>query len=143
MKRYELTSDKIKGTIEVWYGFNDMLWRIDLQHAVLDYVQVFYLLKHISPDRHQLVATLAGSGLTIKELDYDITVEEWLSVYPYQRNTHLVRSYWPTLGKKERILAYFGAMDYAAYLKREDWCKPKIPDTWLRQKQYLNNWRML
>ena len=142
MKIFTLTAPSFKGSFEIWYGFDGMLARIDLLNCTLNYEQVQYIIRNISPDISQFKGMLTASNLVISEKQLDPTVDDFLHQYPYQRNTHLARSTWPKMPLKDRILALFRAMDYAAYCKANaHWYKPQLPDTWLKKKQYLNDWK--
>lgn len=143
MRRFLLTSERFKGSAEVWYNFDDMLCRIDLLCADMNYEQIKYLVSNISPDAASFRACMP-SQLEITELPFEIpTAEDFLREYGYNRNTHLVKAQWPQLDKKVKLLALIKAIEYRNYCRRnEHWYKPMIPDTWLRKKQYLNNWNI-
>lgn len=145
MKRFLLTakSKTFNGTAEVWYNDSGMLARLDLIAADMNWKQVKYLLQNTPPDIASLKPLLSSIGLEITEYPFEITVDDFLKEYPYKRNTHLVRELWPRLTRDVQERAYFAAMEYADYLRRNDWCKPQIPNTWLTKKQYLNNWKTL
>ncbi|MGQ0739121.1 MAG: hypothetical protein ACT4OJ_08700 [Bacteroidota bacterium] len=141
MHRFQLTSEKFKGTAEAWYNDNGMLCRLDFVTCDLNFKQIKYLLENSSPEIETFKGLLTGTGLEIKEVPFDITVDDFLREYPYQRNTHLVRELWPKLDRKVQVRAFFAAMEYREYCNRNDWYKPQIPNTWLTKKQYLNNWK--
>lgn len=143
MTRFLLTSEKFTGSAEVWFDDNGSLARVDLITANMDFRQVAYLLKNTSPEISTFKGMLTGSGLVISEVPLVITVDDFIKEYPYKRNTHLVKEYWPKMAAKEQERAFFAAMEYRDYCQRNGWYKPRIPETWLKKKEYLNNWKTM
>jgi hypothetical protein len=87
---------------------------------------------------------LAGGNIQIKEEDFDISLEDFEREYPYSRNYHLLKALWPKLPKKEKVLAYFAAIQYRKYCERNaHWYKPKIAETWIKKQEYKNDWRKM
>lgn len=143
MKRFQLTSDKFTGTAELWFNFDGTLCRIDLIHAALNYEQIRYILNNLSPDMETVRSSLPAS-LHIKEIPFEITVDDFLHQYPYSRNTHLVREWWPKQTRPVHLQAYFGCIEYREYcMRNKSWYKPKVAISWLLKKEYLNNWKNL
>lgn len=143
MRRFLITSPKFVGTGELWYNFEGLLCKIDLLDATMDYTQIRYLLNHISPAVDQLAETFAKSGLDIKEVPFELTLEDFKRDYPYSRNYHLLDPIWNTLAAKIRVIAWFRAIEYRKYCKRNPWYKPMIAAAWLKKQEYLNDWRKM
>lgn len=144
MKRFLLTSQKFTGTAEVWYNDAGLLARVDIVSAALEFRQIKFLLENVSPDIATFKGMLSGGTLAITEAPFEISVEDFCRVYPYSRNMHLVREWWPRQAAELHHRVYFVALDYADYCRRNaSWYKPKIAITWLTKKEYLNNWKTL
>jgi hypothetical protein len=144
MKKFLITSDKFKGTIEVVYNFDGVLTLIDLYDAELSYKQIQYLMHNLSPDVQQLRGMLTGTNLDIKEIAFEKTLEDFKREYPYSRNFHLLEPIWQRMEKKYHALAWYRAIQYRKYCERNNkWYKPKIAASWLNNKEYLNDWRNL
>jgi hypothetical protein len=144
MRRFIITSERIVSEIEVWYNFDGMLCRIDLVNTNLDYKKTQYLLQNLSPDVEQFKGMLSGASLVIKEVPFALTLDDFKREYPYSRNFHLLATRWSTLNAKEHVRAYFAAIDYRHYCERNNtWYKPKIADSWLAKKEFLNNWKTM
>lgn len=144
MTRFLLTSEKFTGSAEVWFDDNGRLARVDLITANMDFRQVAYLLKNTSPEISTFKGMLIGSGLIISEVPLVITVDDFIREYPYKRNTHLVKEFWPKMAAKEQERAFFAAMEYRDYCQRNgSWYNPRVPETWLKKKEYLNNWKTM
>jgi len=144
MRRFLITSPKVIGTAEIWYNFEGVLCKIDLLHTNMNFEQIKYLFTNLSPDIETFRGMLSASSLEIKEVAFEITVEDFLHEYPYSRNTHLVREWWPKATKKEQTRAFFAAIEYRNYCQRNaHWYKPKIAIGWLQKKEYLNDWKTM
>lgn len=145
MQRFIITSPKFTGTAEIWYNFEGMLCYINLNECIMDYEQIKYLLNRISPDVTQFMALRAGSTLEIKQEPFEITLEDFKREYPYSRNYHLLPAYWATMNKKERVIAFFAAIQYRKHCERNNIKPPfiRIAATWLSKKEYLNDWRKM
>lgn len=118
MTRYVLTANTFKGSAEVWYNFDGMLCRVELICADLNFDQIKYLLRSITPDLASAKTILESSNLTVKEVPFEIpTAEDFLREYGYNRNTHLVKAMWPSLDKKTKLIAFFRAIEYRGYCK--------------------------
>lgn len=90
------------------------------------------------------IAAKFDSAYTIVEADYEVSLEDFTREYPYKRNTHLLPGIWQKMTKTEQLQAWMGAKDYRKYCERNaDWYKPKIAAAWLKNKEYLNDWKKL
>lgn len=144
MRRFLITSPRFTGTIELWYNFEGLIARVDLCEAALDFTQLLYLLKNLSPDVIQFNGMLTGSNLEIKEVPFELSLDDFKREYPYSRNYHLLQPIWHTMSAKERVLAFFAAIQYRKYCERNSsWYKPKIAASWLQKKEFKNDWRKM
>lgn len=144
MKKYIITSPAFKGHAEVWYNFEGMLSIINLNYCVMDFKQIKYLLHNLSPELSTVMSIKTGTSLQITEEPFEITADDFKREYPYSRNYHLVDAFWASMSKKHQALAYFAAIQYRKYCrKNESWYKPKIAYSWLHKREYLNDWRKM
>lgn len=144
MRRFLITSPKFTGTIELWYNFEGLISNVDLNDAVLDFKQLQYLLHNLSPDVIQFQGMLTGSNLEIKEVAFELSLDDFKREYPYSRNYHLLQPIWHTMSAKERVLSFFAAIQYRQYCERnKHWYKPKIAASWLQKKEFKNDWRKM
>jgi hypothetical protein len=142
MRRFRLTSDKFKGTAELWFNFDSLLCRMDFIDSELSYEQIQWLCKNVSPHVESFVSLLP-SGIKCTEIPFELTLEDFKREYPYSRNYHLLDAIWSKLNKREHVLIYFRAIEYRKYCERNKWYKPMIAATWLSRKEYLNDWKNL
>jgi hypothetical protein len=142
MRRFELTSEAFKGTAEVWFNFEGLLCRMDFIDSELSYEQLLWLCKNVSPHIDTFAALLPKT-IKIKDVPFEITLDDFKREYGYSRNFHLLEPVWIKYNKKEIVLIYFRAIEYRKWRERNKWCNPKIAASWLTQKQYLNDWKKM
>ncbi|WP_346236136.1 hypothetical protein ABDK00_016985 [Niabella insulamsoli] len=143
MKRYFLSSPKLNVSAEVWYNERGLLARLDLVNCIMDTRQLNYLTSIVGINESDFTERSKGSLFAVRKLDVAVMVEEFLHVYPYARNSHLVKDWWPKQVEGLRIRVYFAALDYREYCDRNPRYKPKIAMQWLKDKEYLNDWKNL
>lgn len=143
MRRFIITSKRFEGTAELLYHFDGYLVRIDLTHSKMMPDQVAFLTRKV-PIHVSEVILLKSYNLGIEEKPFEVTVHDFLHMYPYARNTHLVMEYWPRMSRQEQLQAYLSVVEYRKYCERNKaWYKPKIAAAWLKAKEYLNDWKTL
>lgn len=143
MKRYILTSPKINKSIEVWYNDVGLLSLIDMRGVQFSGTQMEMLTSHLALEEKQFKQKITPTGLIVKELEIVINFDDFNLVYPYSRNTHLAKDYWAKIHPKQHVSIYLAAIDYREYCKRNEWYKPMIAVKWLKQKEYMNDWKNL
>lgn len=83
-------------------------------------------------------------ALMLVESEFDVSLDDFNREYPYKRNSHLLPPIWQKMGISDRIMAWKAAGDYRRYCERNSqWYKPKIAAAWLKDKEYLNDWKIL
>jgi len=141
MKRYLLTSNKIRVGIVVWY--DALLKGVDMLRCELSEEQIVYLFKHLPLRHSEFLDVVKNTPFTVRVLPVEATFEYFNTIYPHSRNTHLARAFWPKMSKREQLFAVVAAADYRAYCERNAWYKPMLPEKWLKSKQYINDWNSL
>jgi hypothetical protein len=144
MKLYLISnSKKFSGAVQVIYDLNQVLAKVDFTGTDLNATDREKMLAFISPVEGSVTDKFKSSDTVIVQGDFEVSFDDFMREYPYKRNTHLARDYWPKMKKEEQVQAFIAASEYRKYLKREEWQKPKIADKWLKEKQYLNDWKTL
>lgn len=143
MKLYLISNaKKFKGAVEVVYGIDGRLIKVDFGNTDLGGNQIEQMLKLLSGEVNQIAVHFKNADTMIVEGDFQVSFEDFMREYPYKRNTHLARLYWPKMKKEEHVQSYVAATTYRKYCEREQsWYKPMIADTWLKKQQYLNDWK--
>lgn len=142
MRRYLVTSAKFPGTIEVWYS--ELLLKLDLSKATLN-AEDIRRFKAALPAAHEafLQGEWCGKETVIVEAEFEATFEMFWHDYPNKRNRHLAEAHWPLMQKTEQVLAYIAVSQYRKYCERNKWYNAQIGHTWLKKKEYLNDWSKL
>lgn len=143
MRKFIVTSDKFIGQVDLLYSDDGLLLQLDMQQASFADTAIRKAFKNAVPVHLDGMASAFTSGTMVVETDFSITLEDFKKVYPYRRNFHLLDTRWKMLNKSEQVEAYYAAMDYAGYCKKNDWYKPKIADSWLAKKEFKNDWKKM
>jgi hypothetical protein len=142
MRRF-LIKGRFKGKVEVIYDGNGLLRKIDFAGAELTAEAVKWF-KARTAVRVENINEGFENYVTIAEAEFETTFADFRREYPYTRNAHLAEKYWPTMTSSNQYRAFIEAVEYRKYCERNsNWYKPKMADKWLKEQQYLNNWREL
>jgi hypothetical protein len=137
-------SKKFKGSVHVVYDPEGKLTKIDFSNTDLNASDIEKILRSISGYEEKVSVNFQSVDTVIVEGDFEVSFDDFMREYPYKRNTHLAREYWPKMKSSEQVQAFIASSEYRKYCDREsNWYKPMIADTWLKKKQYLNNWKQL
>lgn len=143
MKKYLLTGPKFEGEIALIY-FENFISKIDFLQAQLSPDQRQWILENIAIHEDALTGMMEKmKGYTLVSEDYIVTLDEFKKVYPYARNSHLLPPVWSKMKQSDQVRAWAAAVEYAKYCERNSWYKAKIAAKWLKDKEYLNNWRAM
>lgn len=143
MRRFVFTSDGFKGSVESMYGTNGRLLKIDFSKATITEKAINWFKQRMPVLVDNLEPAFEGVNCSYKEEDIEVSFEDFWREYPYKRNRHLAEAYWPKMTTNHQYRAFVSAIEYRQYLERNKWLSPKIADTWLKQKEYMNDFKTL
>ena len=143
MRRFLVTSPNITGEAELVYNEFGILVKIDCTGCKMIAATMQAFKAKIATRVEELEASLIGTTATVVEAEFEATFDMFWKAYPYKRNKYLAESYWPKMNKTDQVTALLAATAYAKYCKKNSWYNPKIADTWLKQREYLNEWSKL
>lgn len=143
MRRFLITSPSITGEAELVYNEFGILVKIDCTGCKMIAATMQAFKAKIATRVDELQASLIGTTATCVEVEFEATFEMFWKEYPYKRNRHLAEAYWPKMNKTDQVTALMAASAYAKYCKKNGWYNAKIADTWLKTKEYLNEWNKL
>ena len=143
MKKFFISSASFTGDIEVVYDADGRLAWFNVMNTNLSPEQVKGF-KDKLPVCVDDIGSCFKEGITIMPGEIDFTADDIIREYGYKRNTHLVYPIVAKMGQTDRVLAYLAAIEYRKYCEREKkWYKPKILASWLKDKEYLNDWKKM
>lgn len=144
MIRYLLSSPQFTGSAILAYA-EGMLATIDVLGTDMRAEHRIWLFANtpvLEADLQRLAASFKEA--TIVQEHYEPSLEDFKREYPYQRNMHLLPEVWKRMDSLERVKAWLAAKEYRRYCDRNDkWYQAKIAAAWLKQKEYLNDWKKL
>jgi hypothetical protein len=143
MKRFLISSTAFNGDAEIIFDQAGRLIRFDVMNTDMPPV-IVKIFKEKLPVIIDDLATSFKENVTIVEAAIDYTPEDFLREYPYKRNTHLIAPIWLKMDQTDHVLAYYAAIEYRKYCDRnKHWYNPKIAAAWLKNREYLNDWKKM
>jgi hypothetical protein len=140
MKRYLIQSPRFTGSAEVIYN-NGILQVLDLTNTnMVSPSMIEAFIKKISVEEFYLPNGWA-ENVTIIPADVEITFKMFWDKYNHKINKLRATKLWERMPLAEQVAAYCGIQKYFAYLKKVNWRGQQDPDTYLRNKTWLNEYR--
>lgn len=146
MKLYLISNAKVfTGAVHAIYDAGGIIIKVDFSHCSMSSINKRQMLKAIPANEELLPEAFQSADTMIVQGDFEISFDDFMREYPYKRNTHLARAYWPKMKKEQQAQAFVAATEYRKFLSKEanSWQKPMISDKWLKTEQYLNDWKTL
>lgn len=143
MRRFLLNIPNHKTAIELLYNSDGLLLRLNFNGLALSVEQVTWVKGRTPARVEDIEAAFSVKNIDVREADLEITFDDFMREYPLKKNTHLARKYWPKMSSPKQMQAFYGAVDYRAFLAKpiNNYRSPMLPDKWLRDEMYLNNWK--
>lgn|SRR5690348_5686708 len=142
MRRFIITSIKFSGEAEVLYNEKGTLNKIDCTLTNMS-SQIVDSFKRAIPASIDILlqGKTFSAGTTIIEADYEITFDMFWKAYNKKINKVRCILLFGKLNKTEQIKAFVGIKEYDRYLKKEIWRSKADPETYLRNKYWLNEYK--
>ncbi len=139
MKRYLITNPRFNG--EVVAIFNDgVLQKLDFAATSMK-APAISVFKNSMPVFEVELQKKFGADTNIIESDFNITFQQFWKKYDHKFNANRCEALWDKMSKADKILAYFGLDKYHRYLYKNIGMIKLHPDTYLRNKAWLNEYK--
>lgn len=137
-----------KGSNIVWlfkYRLNGLLAKFELLEGELDDKQVNWLfIKGKFPYKEQQIkGWKAIKNFDIKTGEPDLSFETFWAVYSVKQKRTVAEKLWEKLSKKDKIEALKAIPRYNNWLAHKNGIQKQLPDTFLRQQRWLDNFNEL
>jgi hypothetical protein len=153
MRQFLITAAAFNGQARLIYDDDGILITVDSSETDMPPDARKWLFKHV-PIYELGNADSADISLNdfkgklkqaqIIESDFEVSLDDFTRQYPYKRNSHLIPDIWKKMSTSDQVKAVFAAKEYRKYCDRnKQWYKSKIAATWLKDKEYLNDWKNL
>lgn len=144
MKRFLVSSPAFTGDAELFYDDSGRLVRIDVMNTNMAASVVQLFKAKVPANLLELEEAFAGSKATIVAAEFEISLADFEREYPYKRNMHLLPAIWAKMDKTAQVTAYYAAIEYRKYCDRNKaWYNAKIAAAWLKNREYLNDWKKM
>lgn len=143
MRQFNITGPNFEGEMRLFY-MEGKLTKIDLTECRLKDSQRRFIFLNAATDETQIEGMMKKlPTCTLVAEDYVVTLDEFKRVYPYARNSHLLPPIWAKMKPSEKVRAWQSAIQYARYCSRNGWYKPKIAAKWLKDREWMNDWKRM
>lgn len=145
MRRFLITSAAYTGEAEVIYDESGRLIRLDVMKTNMNADLVNRFKVKVAAQVGQLAEGFKDTKAQIVESDFEVSLDDFKREYPYSRNYHLLSGIWDKLNKSDQVESYYAAIEYRKYCQKNNVVAPfiKIAASWLKNKEYKNDWRKM
>lgn len=140
MKRYLIQSNRYTGSAEVIYN-NGILQILDISNTNMCKPSMIEAFKSQIAVEEKYLTTSFSSHIAIISADVEISFTMFWQKYNHKINKLRATKLWDSLSLAEQVEAYVGIQKYFAYLRKNDWRGLADPDTYLRNKYWINEYK--
>ena len=143
MKRFIVTSSSWIGEAEIVYNDNGLLVKLSFDNCTIPaHEKVVSGFKAITPVlMGDLQTAFAHTKATVVEADFEVTFDMFWKAYNHKINKVRTLPLWNKLSKTDQVKAYYGIAAYDKYLKKESWMGKQLPENYIRNKSWENEYK--
>lgn len=140
MRRFLITSPRYTGEAVLLYNSIGMLQSIELGQTTMDAETISHFKRAVPVMVGGLQEAFTGTTVVV-ESAIVITFEQFWKKYDHKFNKDRAEKLWNRLSKTDMIEAYYGLDKYHKFLRKNSERIKLHPDTYLRNKAWLNDYR--
>ena len=140
MKKYLIQSDRYTGSVEVLYN-NGLIIMLDFSKTNMVKPAMLEAFKKQVAVEEQYLPNSFVTDVKILPADVEISFTMFWQKYNHKINKLRATKLWDSLSLAEQVEAYLGIQKYFAYLRKNDWRGLADPDTYLRNKYWINEYK--
>ena len=140
MKKYLITNPRFTGEAIIYYNETGLLEMVDLKETDMDYNTRNHF-KNSLPVLEANLSTSFSASTIVVQSDIVITFEQFWKKYDYKFHKDRAEQLWGRLSKSNQVLAYYAVDKYAKFLRKNPTQSKLHPDTFLRNKAWLNDYK--
>ncbi len=140
MRRFLITSPRYNGEAVLIYNGEGLLQKIDCGQTDMDAETITHF-KRAAPALFSNLQSAFTHPTVLVESEIIITFEMFWKKYDHKFNKERCEKLWNRMSKTDKILAYYGLDKYHRYLKKNPEQFKLHPDTYLRNKAWLNDYK--
>ena len=140
MKRYLITSPRYSGEAELIFNPDGQLAIIDCSQTNMGPHVMAHFKRAVPVSENELKQAFTAE-VVIVQSEYQITFDMFWKKYDHKFNKDRCEQLWNRLSQSIKIAAYFGLDKYHRYLRKNSTQIKMHPDTYLRNKAWLNDYK--
>lgn len=140
MKRFLITNPRFDGEAVLLYNEAGLLVKIDCTQTNMDAATMKHF-KAAAPVQVMNLKEAFSNETVVAESSIEITFEQFWQKYDHKFNRLRCENLWQRMSKSDKLKAYFELDKYNRYLQRHEGQAKLHPDTYLRSKAWLNDYK--
>ena len=140
MKRYLITNPRYNGEAMLLYNPDGLLQKIDLSQTDMNAITITAFKKSVPAASTELQTAFSAETIIV-ESEVGILLEQFWVKYDHKFNKPRFTQLWERLSKTDKILAFFAIDKYNKYLRKHPTQAKLHPDTYIRNKAWLNDYK--
>lgn len=139
MKQFLITNAAFTGEAVAIYNNDGLLIKFDVSDTNMNAAFVSHFKKAVPACQADLRAAFKPDTVIVENEVVVLFEQFWLK-YDHKYNKDRSAALWERLSKTEKILAYYGLPKYFKHLRKHPTQAKLHPDTYLRNKAWLNEY---
>lgn len=140
MQRFLITSPRYTGEAVLLYNGNGLLQKIDCSMTDMNAETITHF-KRAAPALVKDLEAAFNAPTVIVASEIIITFEQFWKKYDHKFNKDRCEKLWDKLSKTDKVVAYYELDKYHKFLRKNPTQFKLHPDTYLRNKAWLNDYR--
>ena len=136
---YTITGTKFEGTITFTYDLSGWIINFSVDEAELSDEQRKWLFTRFPFVEHQIKTFETTPNFQIEKGEPDLSFEAFWNVYGIKQKRIVTEKLWNKLSKSDRMAAIQAVRKYNNWLARQNGIAKQLPDTFIRQKRWLDD----
>jgi hypothetical protein len=141
MKRFLITNPRYTGEASLLYNGAGVLLAIDCSQCNMNAETISHF-KRAAPALESELAAAFVHPTVVVQSDIVITFDMWWKKYGMKVNKDRCEGLFNRLSKTEKIEAYYKLDKYHSFLRKKPDRDKLHPDTYLRSKAWLNDYKL-
>lgn len=136
---YTVTGTGFEGTMTFVFDTQGYLVAFNLQEAELEEKQRKWLYPRMPLEEKGMSLFQNLKNFIVEKGEPDLSFDRFWNLYALKQKRTVAEKLWSKLSKKDKLAALKTIRLYNNWLTRQNGIAKQLPDTYLRQKRWLDN----
>lgn len=136
---YTVTGNAFEGVMTFVFDTQGWLVGFNLEEAELTEEQRKWLYPKMPITEPRMATFQKLKNFTVEKGEPDLSFDRFWNVYAMKQKKTVAEKLWNKLSKRDKIAAMKAIRPYNNWLARSNGIAKQLPDTFIRQKRWLDN----